>query len=117
MWQDEYERMAMQGEPMPDGLTIPYQLYYQTLSALYGRYRRREVTREQAAAEKNAARHSANVAHERFERAKSSSERYAKMVISVESAANAYAKERTLENADRLYKALYGMEPTKKEEP
>ena len=36
--------------------------------------------------------------------------------VRIESAANAYAKDRTLENADKLYKALYGMEPTKKEE-
>lgn len=32
----------------------------------------------------------------------------AKMFRDVEAAANAYAKERTLENANRLYQALYG---------
>lgn len=43
-------------------------------------------------------------------------EHYAKQTVRIESAANAYAKDRTLENADKLYKALYGMEPTKKED-
>ena len=32
------------------------------------------------------------------------------MLKAVELAANAYAKERTLENADRLYQAIYGVE-------
>ena len=116
MWCDEYERMAMNGEPMPTDLSLPYQLYYQTLVVLYGRYRRREISKEQAASEKSAARHGANVAFDKLDRAELFSERSAKMTIRIEGAANAYAKNRTLENADKLYKALYGMEPSKKEE-
>ena len=43
------------------------------------------------------------------------SQHYAEQNARIESAANAYAKNRTLDNADRLYKALYGIEPNKKE--
>ena len=113
MWFDEYERMAMHGDQMPDGLSLPYQCYYQLLSALYFRYRRGEISKDSAASEKRIAFHNANTAHDVFERVRSSSERYAKMNIRIERAANAYAKNRTLENADLLYKALYGMEPDK----
>ena len=33
----------------------------------------------------------------------------------IEHSANAYTKNRTLDNADQMYKALYGMMPSKEE--
>lgn len=46
---------AYKGEPMPDGLNQPEQLYYQTVRLIYRQFRRGELTREQAAAEKQQA--------------------------------------------------------------
>lgn len=46
---------AFRGEPMPDGLTQPEQLYYQAVRLIYRQYRRGEIPREQAAAEKQQA--------------------------------------------------------------
>lgn len=34
-----YEKQAMRGDPMPNGLNYPNQLLYQALALLYARYR------------------------------------------------------------------------------
>lgn len=47
-----FERLAMRNEPMPDDLDLADQLMFQALAMLYSRYRREEISRENASAEK-----------------------------------------------------------------
>lgn len=111
-----YEKEAMRGEPMPKDLSLVDQMAYQALASMHSRFRSGAITREQGALEKQKLSLEYNKAVNQRQRESNMAQHYAEQNIRIESAANSYAKERTLENADKLYKALYGMEPTKKEE-
>ena len=43
----DLERAAMHGKPMPDGLSLIDQVYFQGLAYLYARFRAGMITREQ----------------------------------------------------------------------
>lgn len=49
---DELNILASKGQPMPDGLTSPEQLYYLSLRCLYTDYRKQVINVEQAKAER-----------------------------------------------------------------
>ena len=104
----ELERAAMNGEPMPEGLGQIDQSYYQGLALLYARFRGGYVTREAGSAEKKLLQKARDDAL----RAQRFGERCMDHAITlwreVEGAANQYARERTLENADGLYQAVCG---------
>lgn len=105
---DEMERIAMRGEPMPEGLTQAKQVYFQGLSLLYARFRDGRISREQGSADKGKMLHECRV-REGTERAGSRlAEWHAKLRKDIEWAQIAYQKDRTLENADRLSAALDG---------
>lgn len=48
MTPDEIERLAAKDQPMPDGLTPPQVMLYQTFAALYIRYRLRAIDNDEA---------------------------------------------------------------------
>lgn len=48
MTPDEIERLAAKDQPMPDGLTPPQVMLYQTFAALYARYRLRTIDNDEA---------------------------------------------------------------------
>lgn len=50
---EEIERLAAKNEKMPDYRELPEIFLYQTLAALYTRYRHNSITKEQARKEKN----------------------------------------------------------------
>jgi hypothetical protein len=52
---EEIERLAAKNEKMPDYRELPEIFLYQTLAALYTRYRHNSITKEQARKEKNMA--------------------------------------------------------------
>lgn len=52
---DELNKMAAHGEPMPDGLTQPEQMYFQTMRLLYRQYNNGVIDRDQAVKEKRQA--------------------------------------------------------------
>lgn len=52
MSREELEKLAAAGRPMPAGLEAPDIMLFQTLAALYLRYRAGALSREQASAEK-----------------------------------------------------------------
>lgn len=54
---------AFRGEPMPDGLTQPEQLYYLTMRLMYRQYKLGYIGREQAAQEKQQAREQLDTAY------------------------------------------------------
>ncbi len=52
---EELSRKAAHAEPMPDGLSQPEQLYFQTMAALYKQHKLGSIDTEQAKTEKKQA--------------------------------------------------------------
>lgn len=102
-----YERAAMLGDEMPDGLDLPDQLTFLCLRRLYAQKRNGIIDRATGSSEKKNLGRQRNVWMERLHAEEKLAQHCAKMFRDIEAAANAYAKERTLENADRLYQVLY----------
>lgn len=99
-----FERQAMNGDPMPDGLTSPEQTMYLQLRMLYHQYRNGLVSREQAKEEKR-------LLCVEFEKNKHKEKMYRYWVEQTkrtERYKNAYMKNKTIENADRLVRVLDG---------
>jgi hypothetical protein len=104
-----YERAALNGEPMPDGLTLEDQLCFQALALLYRRYRAGSVSKNVGAEEAWKIRSSCQVRKEALAFERKCNSHSVRLWKAVEGAANAYQKERTLENADRMIEAIYGV--------
>ena len=110
-----YERAAMHGLEMPDGLDLLDQYMFLSLRLLYSSHKKGAISREVGQIEKGKLMHQYSIAQNRFRFEADKAESFSSQRMRVESAANAYAKDRTLDNADRIYKALYGMEPNKED--
>lgn len=95
----------MRGDPMPPGITFPDQLMFQALSLLYARYRAKTITREQASVEKKQLLRE----HESFVYRWKLGHHYVEVIKRTEAARTAYRKDRTLENADALLRAIDGI--------
>ena len=99
-----YENEAKSGAPMPDGLTAAEQMYYQSLALLSTRYRFGGISAEDSVREKK-------LLEQEFMNAKGK-ERYSMASVmlwrDVENAATAFAKDRSIENAEKMYEAIYG---------
>lgn len=110
------ECAAMNNEPMPDGLSLPDQMYFQGLAWLYARYHAKQISRERGQQEKQ----KLIISRDRLARESESiirfSKYYADAYTALAQASSAYAKERTLEHADAMYEALYRISPPKKDE-
>jgi len=111
----QYERAAMRGDPMPDGLSAPDQWMYRCLVLLYDSAKRGIIDRETGRADKGRLAYQRDLLERKFRIGEDLVTHSAQMFKAVESAANAYVKERTLENADRLYEAIYSVPVMKKE--
>lgn len=99
-----YERQAKAGEPMPDGLTMPEQMYYQALALLSARYKYGVITAEESIREKRLLEQEyCNMLGK---------EKYISACVSlwsnVENASIAFAKEPNMENAYKMHEAVYG---------
>jgi hypothetical protein len=99
-----YERQAMAGEEMPDGLNMPDTLMYIGLRMLYNQYKSGTIGRDLATAEKR--KLIKKYKYQMF--LQEASERYVKNIKQTELARAEYRKERTLEAADKLVLALEG---------
>lgn len=104
----ELERQAANGEPLPDGLTLEDQLLFLSLRNLYKAYRNGFIGKENATAEKGKLMYE----HERRQRIENMNRRCAKhttdMWASIGAQARDYAKNRSLETADKLLRAIDG---------
>lgn len=100
-----YEKQAMRGDPMPDGLDSPDQLLYQALVILYARYRMNIILRDQAISEKKSLLDKHRVFRFRWEMG----DRWVEVIKKTELARAEYRKNRTLENADALVKCIDGV--------
>lgn len=105
-----YEHTAMLGEEMPDGLDMVDQLNFLCLRSLYAQKRSGVIDRATGSREKAKLRYQRDLWERRLLSREKLVQHCAELFRDVEAAANAYAKERTLENADKIYQALYGME-------
>lgn len=100
-----YERAAMNGEPMPDGRVFPDQCMFQALAALYTRYRLKSITREQASDEKRRLMREYATFGYRWKLG----EHYAEIIKRTETARAAYRQNRTIDAADKLLAAIDGI--------
>jgi hypothetical protein len=99
-----YEKIAMSGGEMPDGLEYPDQILFLSLRLLYESYKRKLIDRETATREKvellrtyEANKIGENVIKE-----------CAKQIKKTELARATYRKEKTIENADKLLSCIEG---------
>jgi hypothetical protein len=101
----EYERQAMAGEEIPDGLSFVEQEVYQSFRMLYAQYRMKVLDRETAIREKQKIlrEYVSGMLVEKIGRD------FADRHRTTEAARIAYRKNRTLENADALIFAFDGV--------
>lgn len=104
LMQFPYEKVAMAGGEMPDGLAMPDCLMFLGLRFLYSQYKSGTIGRETATAEKR--KLISKYKYQMF--LQEASERYVKQIHQTEDARAEYRKDRTLEAADRLVMALEG---------
>lgn len=105
-----YERAAMRGDEMPDGLDMVDQLNFLCLRQLYAQKRAGIIDRATGSAEKARLRYQRDLWERKLMLQERVVQRSVEMLKGVEAGANAYARDRTIENADKLYRALYGMD-------
>ena len=100
---DEISKLAY-NEQDPDG-ALPYEtLLWYRLRDLYRAVRNNQMTKAHGADLKTGALAAFQVGKIQYDRA-------VMLWQHIEQAGIAYANDRTLENADGLYRAVYGMEP------
>lgn len=98
-----FERQAMRGEPMPEGLSGADEILYQGLALLYARYQMGGISKENAHAEK--------LRLIRFHDSIRSDcalwEKHRTMWKELEGAHAAYRQHQTTQAADRCFEILY----------
>ena len=104
-----WEREAMQGDPMPENLSLEDQKAYQALASLYGRYRLGLIERAAGSAEKGRILYKWDRERRMQEHSSKLVQWHARLRKEIEGAQNIYRKDRTLENADRLSRVLDGI--------
>lgn len=98
-----FEREAMKGEPMPEGLDFADVQMFQALSSLYRRYYKKEMSREAAAKEKK----DLIYAYEDLKRSVEMFKKVAQLWPRAEVSAITFRKNPTLENGVKFYNAVY----------
>ena len=102
-----FERAAMRGEEMPDGLLLSEQKVFIALRSLYAAYRRGEIERERASREKQMLIR--QMEHEI--KVDELNEKISQLWKRIEIPASEYAKNPTRKTADAFYAAVYNMPP------
>ena len=103
-----WEPAAMNGEAMPDDLSLAEQCAFEAISLLYARFRLKAIDRENGHLEKLRIKKAfeARRATEDFD---SKMAKYRAYVIKkTEQALSAYFREPTIENADKMAEAFQG---------
>ena len=106
-----YEKDAMHGYELPDGLQLHDQLMYMALRSLYRQHRAGILSRDQAVREKKKLLESYRQLKFRVDLAN----QHFRVLKAVEENTSRYAKDRTLENADKMYADFYGVTPKGRE--
>lgn len=106
-----WERLAMDGAEMPEGLSLEEQLAFQAMAHLYARFNMKVIDRERGHIEKGRVKHALECRQRNADMSRRLTEKHVKLLKDLEGAACEYAKTRTLEEADRMYQVVYGMLP------
>ena len=107
-----YEKEAYRGEAVPAGLDILDTFAFISLRHIYSQLRRGDITRSQAERDKGRLCYELDRAKRTAAMEHKMADQSAVMFKNIEGAANAYGRERTVENADRLYEAIYRVTPS-----
>lgn len=102
-----FEKEAMNGLPIPDGLKQWEQNAYIALRGLYQQYRAGVIDRETAIADKQMIVKAAQGAESMEAFRSKLAQSTATLWKEIEAAGNAYGTNPTLENADAFYQAVY----------
>lgn len=104
-----YEEAAKLGLGLPEGLTLAQSHHYFCLRDIYRRWQTGVTDKETALAEKRRISHSIEVENNMKKYQDIMYRYHSDLRKNIEGAANAYAKNRTIENADKMYEVIYGM--------
>lgn len=99
-----YEKIAMAGGAMPEGLEYPDQILFLELRMLYDSYKRQLIDREQATREKVELLR----VYEAHKIVDECGKEWVDQIKRTELARAAYRKEKTIENADKLLACVEG---------
>ena len=102
----EFERKAMKNEPCPKGLDVVDTAIYMALRYLYAMYKRGLISREKATAEKETIVFNWKTDKSKLEFLNRETKALREKIGG---ASAEYAKNPTIENAERLYCALYNL--------
>lgn len=109
-----FERQAMEGKPLPQGLDIADSCLYIALKNLYAMYRRELISRKDATEEKRRLVYNWTTDKSKLEFLNRDSEALGDRIVS---ASDEYKNNPCVENADKLYAAFYNIsEDWRKEE-
>lgn len=103
-----WERSAMEGEEMPDGLPLEEQWAYQAMAMLYGRHRMKLIDRVAGSAEKGKIKYELECRKRQADLRRRLLDWHTRQTKNIEGAIRAYRKDRTIENADRLVDIIDG---------
>lgn len=110
-----FERMAANGEPIPDKLSSEDQLLFLSLRMLYHQVKTGLITRAAASAEKKKLVAEIEKRKRQAKFGQKCQDWSVQMFKASEGAMSRYRLDRTLENADRLVMVLDGLERPKQE--
>lgn len=99
-----YEKTAMSGGQMPDGLEYPDQILFLSLRLLYDSYRRKLIDRESATREKVELLRT----YEAHKIVDKMGKEWVDQIKRTELARAEYRKNKTIENADKLLACVEG---------
>lgn len=108
-----WERQAMRGAEMPQGLELADQMAYTTLRNIYTAYREKRLTRDQAASEKRKLRREYDKAKKSEQFAAKLTTYHVNQIMATAPAMCTVRKNPTPENAIRLCNILDGLERPK----
>lgn len=105
-----WEQAAMDGGPMPDGLSLAEQCAYQAMVFLYARFRMKMIERNAGHREKLLIKRELELRQENDAFNDRLIRHHIEQTKKIELAHSAYRKERTIEAADRLSAAINGFD-------
>ena len=105
-----WERDAMAGREMPEGLPLPDQAAYTAMRNIYGAYRQKALTRDAASAEKSKVRRMYDQMTEAASFQAKLAAYHVRLDKATELAKAALLKDPTAENALRLARIMDGLE-------
>lgn len=101
-----FEKDAMNGRPLPQGLDIADSFLYVALKNLYAMYRNKLISRKDATEEKRRLIYNWATDKSKIEFLDRSSD---SLKIKIGAASDEYKNNPSIENADKLYAALYNL--------